>query len=133
MTVSITVPLVVSNGSIDQAASESAFRTALLKRVAEQETEVAEIADATLATFAEHKGRAITMPALAGMVCARLNVQPENFSVLSDRVLDYVRSNSQGRTVNGQVENPESLFVISKGKGGGTRLRADIVAPTDSE
>jgi hypothetical protein len=113
-------------GNIDQDLSVAAFRTALLKRIAERETEATSIGEAVNALFDEHLGTSINMPAVASMTCAKLNAQPENYKVLSDRILQYVRDNSQGETTeDGVEERPASTFVIAKGKNGGCYRRAD--------
>jgi hypothetical protein len=127
----ITVDLVSTDGHIDIDASTQVFRTAALKRQAELETEGAEIAQACSELFDQYRGKAIPMPTVGSMVAQKLNAQPENFKVLSDRVLDYVRSNSQttGSEEEGTLEqHPDSLFVIGKGKGGGCSRRADVPA-----
>jgi hypothetical protein len=117
MSTSLTVTLVLAaGGAIDQDASRAAFNTALSKYIAEREVEQTQIAQATSETFDQYKGASINMPALASMVAQKLNAQPANFKVLSERVLQYVRDNAQGE---------DSLFVIGKGKGGGCSRRAD--------
>lgn len=128
MSNSLTVSLVLDGDSIDQSASEAAFRTALLKHIAERETQQEQIAEAVSVLFDRYAGQSIGMPALASMTAQALNAQPENFKVLSDRVLDYVRANSQttGSEDEGTLaQHPDSTFVISKGKGGGCYRRAD--------
>lgn len=135
MSITLTVALVLAaDGTIDQDQSEQAFHGALVKRTAELETEQVEIAEAVSALFDQYPGASINMPAVASMTAQRLNAQPENFKVLSDRVLDYVRQNAQGDTAkDGSVERPDSLFVIGKGKGGGCYRRADKPAKTDTK
>jgi regulator of sirC expression with transglutaminase-like and TPR domain len=128
MSVSITVDAVLSDGRIDQAATEAAFHSALLRTVAEVETQEAEIASQVSAIFDQFTGKAIGMPALGSMVAQRLNAQPENFKTLSDRALDYVRANSQetGSEKDGTLaQHPDSEYVIAKGKNGGCYRRAD--------
>jgi hypothetical protein len=126
-TQTLTVDLVLSGGSIDQAASEQAFRTALSRRIAELETEQGQIADATAELFDQYRGQAIPMPTVGSMVAQKLNAQPENHAVLSERVKGYVRANSQEtKDAAGNVtQHPDSLFVIGKGKNGGVSRRAD--------
>lgn len=124
----ITVTLVQVDGKIDLDQSAAAFRTAALKRQAELETETTEIAAAVEAIYDQHHGKSIPMPTLGSMVAQALNAQPENFAVLSERALDYVRANSQGEVKDGVAERPDSLFVIGKGKGGGCGRRADLPA-----
>jgi hypothetical protein len=132
MSVSITVDAVLSDGRIDQAATEAAFHSALLRTVAEVETQEAEIASQVSAIFDQFTGKAIGMPALGSMVAQRLNAQPENFKTLSDRALDYVRANSQETGPEGaRVQHPDSLFVIAKGKNGGVYRRTDRPAKSE--
>jgi hypothetical protein len=130
---SITVELVTTDGAIDIDASAQAFRTAALKRQAELETEGSQIASAAAELFDQYRGQAIPMPTVGSMVAQKLNAQPENFKVLSDRVLDYVRQNSQGEVKDGVAARPDSLFVIGKGKNGGCYRRADRPAKTESK
>ena len=133
MSISLTVDLVTQDGHIDIDASTAAFRSAAIKRQAELETEQTEIADAVTALFDQYRGQAIPMPTVGSMVAQKLNAQPENFKVLSDRVLDYVRQNSQGEVKDGVAARPDSEFVIGKGKNGGCYRRADRPAKTESK
>jgi hypothetical protein len=128
MSNSLTVDLVTEDGRINLDASCAAFRSAAIKRQAELETEQTQIAEAVSAIFDTYHGKPIAMPTLGSMVAQRLNAQPENFKVLSDRALEYVRANSQttGSEEEGNlVQHPSSEFVIGKGKGGGCYRRAD--------
>lgn len=133
MSVSITVQLVETDGHINVEASEKAFSRALAARLTDLETEQEQIAEAVSALYDRFPGQAIGMPAVASMTAQALNAQPENFKVLSDRVLDYVRANSQetGSAKEGNLQShPDSLFVIAKGKNGGCYRRADRPAKT---
>lgn len=128
MSISLTTDLALSGGKIDIEASVQVFRAAAVKRQAELETEQAEIAQAVETLFDRNLGKAIAMPTLGSMVAQALNAVPENFKVLSERALDYVRQNSQttGSEKEGTlVQHPDSLFVIGKGKNGGCYRRAD--------
>lgn len=127
MSISLTVQLTEVGGRIDQAAAQTAFNSALLALIAEREVETEHLARAVGELFDQHMGKPIQMPTLGSMVAQKLNAQPENFKVLSQRALDYVRANSQGEVdkATGAEANPTSLFVISKGKGGGCYRRAD--------
>jgi hypothetical protein len=116
----LTVTLVSKDGAVDQSASEAAFRTALLNYVAQRETEQSTIAAAVSAQFDKHPGVSINMPALASMVLASLNVQPENFSTLEALALGYVRENASEKREDGK------LFRIGKGKGGGVKRWSEI-------
>ena len=128
MATSLSVTLVTDeSGQIDQAATTLAFTKLLAIKAAELETEQESIAAAVNELFDEYHGASINMPAVASMTSQKLNVLPENFKVISERVLNYVRANSQGKTLeDGTVERPDSLFVIGKGKNGGCKRRADI-------
>lgn len=131
MSTSLTFTAVEKDGRIDLDSSLDAARTVLVKHIAEREVEQTQIADAVNALFDQYQGSAIPMPVLASMTAQKLNAQPENFKVLADRALDYVRSHSQGeKAKDGTVERPDSLFVIGKGKNGGCYRRADRPAPT---
>lgn len=132
MSISLTTDLALAGGKIDIEASVQVFRAAAVKRQAELETEQAEIAQAVEDLFDRNLGKAIAMPTLGSMVAQALNAVPENFKVLSERALDYVRQNSQttGSEKEGTlVQHPDSLFVIGKGKNGGCYRRADRPAP----
>ena len=68
------------------------------------------------------------MPTVGSLVAQKLNAPPEAFGTISERVLNYVRANSQttGSEKEGNlVQHPDSLFLIGKGKGGGAAVRAD--------
>lgn len=93
----------------DQSAAESAFRSAFIRRTAEIETEGTQIASVVNGLFDDHLGQSLKMPWLASAACQKLNVQPESFGVLSERVLDYVRANAKDG----------GPFRIVKGKLGG--------------
>ena len=128
MSISITVDCVLTDGRTNESATLEACRAAVLRTKAERETQEWEIASQVEALFDTHLGKAIGMPALGSMVAQKLNAQPENFKALSDRVLDYVRANSQetGSEKTGDLaSHPDSTFVIAKGKNGGCYRRAD--------
>lgn len=113
-------PYLVRNGSsIDVEASVAKFKSALEVQVAELETEQSVIAEAVHAVFDKHRGEAIAMPTLTNLALTNMNAQPSNYSVLSDRVANYIRNAAKSA-------NP--VFVITKGKGGGVRRTADITA-----
>lgn len=129
MTESLSIELVLVDGNIEQTASLAAFETALVRRATEREIERTGIAEAVSELFDENLGKSIPMPTVASMVCAKLNVPAESHNVISKRVLGYLRENSQGKTVDGVEERPDSLLVTTKGLGGGTSRRADRPAP----
>lgn len=128
------------DGSVDETLSHAAFATALTKHIAERETETSTIATAVGEVFDQYLGTSINMPALCNFACAKLNAQPENYKVLSERVAAYVRDNAQGKDTSEKDakesiwERPDSMFVIGKGKGGGVYRRIDHVEkPTASK
>ena len=127
MNESLTVELVVVNDVVDVEESLLAFETALERRVSEREIERTGIANAVseLFTLPENFGKSIPMPTVASMVCADLHVPAANHNVIALRVLNYLRANSQGKTVDGVDERPNSLLVTAKGKHGGISIRAD--------
>lgn len=128
---SITTALVRVNGRVDDVATRDAFASQLAKHIASCELEESTIADAVSAVFDTHKGVPLAMPILCNFSLTELNAQPENYKTLHERTAQYVRDNSQGEKdkATGLVANPDSLFVIAKGKHGGVRRRSDIVTP----
>lgn len=131
MSESLTVELVVVDGVVDADESLLAFETALENRVAEREIEQTGIATAVAELFAltENFGKAVAMPTIASMVCASLHVPAQSHSVITERVLNYLRAQSQGKVVDGVEERPASLLVTTKGRNGGTAIRADRPVP----
>ena len=115
-------------GKIDRQASFVAFQTALDIFEAEEATENGVIADAVNAAFDKYPGASQNMDALISGTTTYMNATPGNFKVLSERIRKYVQINSQGEKdkTTEQVQNPDSLFLISKGKGGGVKRRSDI-------
>jgi hypothetical protein len=103
------------DGSIDHEASIGAFAGALLKYEAERETEMAVIAGAVNALFDQYKGARLNTPFLVGETLRRLNAQPENYKVLTEKVQQFVRTSP--------------AFTIGKGKGGGVARLRDL--PTE--
>jgi hypothetical protein len=128
----LTITLVTGSDD-DLAANEAAFRTSYLAFVAEREIEDGNIGDAVHAVFDQYKSASINMPALAGFVLQRLNVQPENFNALEARVMEYVRQNAdlhekkaKDGTITQTAEAPRTrTFTIGKGKGGGVKRWSD--------
>ena len=135
MNIMLSIALVRGvDGSIDQDACLAGCKTAITKYVAERETEEATIALAVNDLFDEHKGARLNMPYVQNEALRRLNVQPENFKTLSERVAQYVRDHAQGeKAEDGSFERPDSLFLINKGKGGGVARRADLPVKTDEK
>ncbi len=134
----ITFNPVRENGNISLERSLEAAEAALVKYIAETETQESVLADAVNAVFDQFPGKPMAMPTLVSLAVAHLNGQPENFKVLSEKVAQYVRDHSQGKNLaeKGKTpvwENPGSLFIVAKGYGGGVSRRETTVArPTES-
>jgi len=120
-----TKHVVRSGGSIDRDASIASFTAALELHIVEAETEGAVISDAVAAVFDQYKGAAINMPALETFSLTRLNVQPETWASLREKVRSFVRANATDTREAG------GLFQVKKGSGGGVRRWADT--PADSK
>jgi hypothetical protein len=126
----LNIALVVVAGAVDRKASSAAFESAVDKYIEDQKTEQSTIADAVNAVLTAQAGEPIKMPTLGAFACQKLNAPAANFATLEARVLAFVRTNSQEYkdSTGAVVKNPASLFVISKGKGGGVRLRSSMPA-----
>jgi hypothetical protein len=107
-----------SDGSIDLDATCAKFARDLLTFKTESETETEEVGAAVNSVFDQFPGARINMPALVNYALQRLNVQPENFRILSEKVQNYVRDHAGPR-------EDGALFHIGKGKGGGVFRWAD--------
>jgi hypothetical protein len=78
-------------------------------------------------------GTKANMPYVIGQVLTLMNISamPSSYKTLETRVHKYIQANSQGKTIDKvtkQVERPNSMFVIGKGKGGGLYRRSDLTA-----
>lgn len=101
-----------NNGSINQEATLERFATDLLKYEAERETENTTIGVAIHALFDAHLGKRLASPFVVGEALKSLNAQPDTYKLLTEKVMEYLRT------------NPD--FSISKGKGGGVGRVADL-------
>lgn len=110
-TLSITVAR-FTDGSVDEDGTVDTCRTAIRQFVASRETELTVIGDAVTSVFDTLSGKRAPMPYVTQQVLTALNAQSENYSVLVERIGDYLRSNSGTRESG-------ALFNIGKGKGGG--------------
>lgn len=111
-----------ANGSVDLDGTLEACRGAVLKFVAERETELATVSAAVEATFDSLNGAKANMPYVIGQTLRTLNVQPENYKALEKRVAEYIRENAGDRASG-------ALFNIGKGKGGGVLRHSDQPEP----
>jgi hypothetical protein len=129
MALSITIALAtLASGALDDSTNAQRFTSAYEQYKAELETEEATIADAVSAQFSEFPGASQNMPALVHGVLNRLNVTPANHGTMEEKVLSYVRENSdrpakidrKTKEVLQAAEAPRTrLFGIKKGVGGG--------------
>lgn len=108
-----------SDGELDLDGTMTKFQGVLLQYQAERETELATIGAAVNAVFDQHKGATINMPAVTSFALQRLNVQPESYKVLAERIQTFVRDNASD-------ERGKGLFRIAKGKGGGVTRWSDV-------
>jgi len=116
-----------AQGSIDHECTLAKFAGDLARFAAERETEMADIGKAVHALFDQYRGARLNTPFVVGETLRRLEAKPENYKALSDKVTELIRSQAQGATQDdGSVENPNSVFLIGKGKGGGIARRADM-------
>ena len=119
-------------GNVDLDSTMDKFAADLEMYVAERETETETIANAVDTVFDKLNGARANKPFIVNQVLTLLNVaeHPTMFKMLSDRVNSYLTDNSQGKIVNkatGEVERPDSLFVIGRGRGTiGCQRRADL-------
>lgn len=126
MNISLNNYVVRTNGSINTQATLEKFQADLVKFEQEKEAQLASIGKAIHALFDQYRGARLNTPFVTGEVLRRLDVQPESYKSLSDKVQEYLHLHSQGKVEDGVAERPNSLFVISKGKGGGVGRRADL-------
>ena len=106
-----------TDGSIDHDSTLEKFSSDLLRFEEIQDKENATIGNAVHSLFDQFQGAKLNTPFVVGEVLRRLNVQPENYKALTDKVQNFIKSNSQG---------DNATFVVSKGKGGGIGRRSDL-------
>lgn len=106
-----------SDNSIDHEATLEKFASDLLRFEELKDKENAVIAGAIHSLFDQFQGARLNMPYVTGEVLRKLNAQPDNYKVLSDKVQAYIRENSQG---------DKAVFTINRGKGGGIARNSDM-------
>ncbi len=130
----LSVKLVEVDGRIDTDASVSVFADALAAYQVEHELETETISDAIHAQFDAYPGASQNMPALVHGALSRLNVQPANYAAMEEKVLAFVRENSDraaktdkktGTVTPGETPRTR-LFGIRKGQGGGVVRWSDV-------
>lgn len=108
-----------STGSIQVDETVDKFRSALISYQAERETELATISHAVDTVFSQNRGAHIVLRAVATLALNELHVQRENFQVLNDKVLAYVRENIGTRESG-------AMFGLARGPNGGVCRWADV-------
>jgi hypothetical protein len=107
------------DGSIDLDGTCTKFAGDLLKYQTEQETESETVGAAVRAAFDAHPGCKYNMPAITSAALNILNVQPENFKMLSEKVHSFIQAHAGTRESGAE-------FRIAKGKGGGVARWSSI-------
>jgi hypothetical protein len=102
-----------NSGHVDVSLTTDKFTALVMKYVTEHELEQTTISDAVNAVFDEHLGKRLNMPCLLTATLGVLNVQPENFGVLRDRVHKFVQNNASDK------RDDNRPFRVAKGKNGG--------------
>jgi hypothetical protein len=129
----IEIKLIPSDdGTVDVQATLAAAETDILAYKAARETEDETIRQALDSVFDSRPGVKMNMPFVIGQALNHMGIaeQPTNYKTLYERVHAHIVANSQGKTDKDTklVANPDSYFVVGKGKGGGVARRADLNA-----
>ena len=118
--------IIGNNGSVDMQATLNKFSADLNAYDQKFGAQMEMIGAAVNALFDQYKGARLNMSFIQGEVVRRTNVDPQNYSNLSDKVQEYLHIHSQGKQDQyGNVDRPNSLYLINKGKGGGVARRSD--------
>lgn len=124
-----------SDGTVDIDATLSLARNTVENYIASRFTEEETIAQSVKTVFDAHPGTRMNMPFVINQTLQHMSVaeQPGSYNVLYKKVHQYIQANGQGKTdkTTKVVENPNSLFVIGRGKNAGTARRADLKTAAD--
>lgn len=112
-----------SSGNVDVNRTMDKFHGLVMKHQTDRELEQSTISDAVNAVFDLHPGKRLNMPCLLTAVLGVLNVQPENFGVLRDRVHKFVHDNSSNK------RDDNRSFRVAKGIHGGVCRWSEYVEP----
>lgn len=126
-----------ADGKVDFNATVNKFAERLVVFEAALITEEAAIAEAVIKVFDNMlpRGMAHNLDTIAYLSATELNANAGNFKILSDRIKNWVRANSDqhkklaedGKTVLADAEKPRTrMFAINKGKGGGVKRWSDF-------
>ena len=97
-----------TDGSVDVAASATAYAAALNTWIGENEIPADQIATAVNTVLDLYPGQSVPMPALCSSAVANLNGTPAQFGALNKRVHAFVTGQKNA-----------GLLTVAKGKGGG--------------
>lgn len=118
-----------SERRIDVEKSVDKYRAVITAARDKQVNDAEVIAEATNAIYDQWKGAYIQIDALKSFVLQRLNVHPNAYGELGDRVHAYINENLElGNGIT--KEGKPALFTLKKGKGGGFARRADLAPGT---
>lgn len=107
-----------SNKSIDIEASVEKFRTAATLLKARHDNDLEVVANAVNAIFDKYRGANLTMEVLKSFTCTSLDVPPEAYGDICDRIYAYVQENLEAGNGITKAGKP-ALFGMRKGRGGG--------------
>lgn len=116
-----------NNGTINVQATLNKFSEDLQMYDHKYEAQMESIGNAVNDIFDQYIGARLNTAFIQGEVVRRMNIAPQNYNNICDKVQEYLHIHSQGKTdENGNVERPNSYYLINKGKGGGVARRHDI-------
>jgi hypothetical protein len=119
-TINLVSFVVRTNGLIDVDATMAKFHGELVNYQLNSELEAETIAEAVATVFDNHKGTNFNMPSLVNSTRIVLNVQPDSYITMTDKIEKHLRANASPDRESG------ALYKISKGKGGGVRRWSDV-------
>lgn len=108
------------DGTLNVEASCEKFKVDLLKDDASQSANLDEVKNAVNRYFDQYKGKKVPMNALQAGVGAILNLGPDGFASLTERITRVIKDNPQ-------------TFSQKKGRNGGTWRTADVVEKDSDE
>jgi uncharacterized cupredoxin-like copper-binding protein len=127
-----------SEDRIDVDATLALAQEQLVNYKTNIETEDFTVKEAVDYVFDNNRGVRMNMEFIVGQALNHLNVQSGNYQTLKTKIHDHISGNGQGKTLTkatkdspAVVENPNSLYIIGRGRGAGTVRRADLVTADD--
>lgn len=126
------------NGNVDINATCVKFRTILNNYVSDIEQESAAISSAVNAVFDQHRGARLNIPYIVTQSLVRLNAQPDTQSMLTEKIKQFIRANSDQQIRKDKVGNIVSVaepirtrsFGIGVGRGNGIVRWSDVTKET---